>query len=235
MKIFICDDNKTITANVENFLDDMSIPDVEVEVFYSGDKLIEYIDQGERANIFLLDIEMEGSNGIEVGKHIRKYDEKSIIIYMTSHKDYVYDVFEVLPFRFLVKPLDEDLFKKAISESIKRIYDNNKFYFFKVERTTHQIPYDEILYFEGRGRKVCIHTKKGEYEFYKKISEVMEEIDDNIFLRVHNSYIVNMDFIRSVLQKELILENDIIVPVSKAYKNDVNTKHVKYMIWKSGV
>ncbi len=235
MRIIICDDNKSIASYVENSIDEMAIPSVEVEVFYSGDSLVEYLKKGEKASIFLLDIEMEGKNGIDVGKYIRSVDEKAIIIYMTSHKDYVYDVFEVLPFRFLVKPVDSELLKKVLKESINKIYSDNKFYFFQIERTRYQIPYDEILYFEGRGRKVCIHTKTDEYEFYKKISQVYEELDQNIFLRVHNSYIVNMDYIRSVVQNEVCLFDKTVIPVSKSYKDEVSSKHVKYMIWKSGV
>lgn len=218
MKIIIYDDNKAMAAYIENSLEKMNVPNLELDVFYSGESLVEYLKKNDKADIYFLDIEMDGLNGIDVGKIIRKDDKNSVIIYMTLHKDYVFDVFEVLSFRFLVKPFVEEEVLKVIGDALNHVLDNTKYYFFQVERSKYQIPYDEIIYFEGRGRKVCLHTKDEEYEFYSKISNVYDELDENIFLRVHNSYIVNMDYIRSIEKLEVILLNGISIPVSRSYR-----------------
>ena len=235
MKIVICDDNKSIASFVEECIEDMNIPNIDIEVFYSGNKLVEYLERGNKGNIYFLDIEMDGLNGIDLGRIIRSDDNSSLIIYMTMHKDYVFKVFEALPFRFLVKPLVKDELLKVMKEALDHIQGSNNFYFFKIERTNYQIPYKDIIYFEGRGRKACIHTKDGEYEFYSKISDIYEELDQKIFLRVHNSYIVNMDYIRSIEKMEVVLSDDITVPISRSYRAEVGEKHMKYIVWKSGV
>lgn len=234
MKVVICDDNITIASSIEGIIDKMNIPNIDIEVFYSGDKLVDYIKNGNRANLYFLDIEMDGLNGIEVGRIIRQNDGSSLIVYMTMHKDYVFQVFEVLPFRFLVKPFTEE-FMTVMRDSINHIRESNNFYFFKIERSNYQLPYQDIVYFEGRGRKVCIHTKNEEYEFYGKIGDVYSEIDQTVFLRIHNSYIVNMDYIRSIDKANIDLLDDVKVPISRAYRSDVVNKHMKYIIWKSGV
>lgn len=59
-------------------------------------------------DIVFMDIEMSVLNGIETAKKIRKSNQKMVIIFVTDYQEYVYDVFDVLPFRFLRKPCSEE-------------------------------------------------------------------------------------------------------------------------------
>lgn len=235
MNVIICDDNRKFASMVEEALMELELINIEYEVFYSGESLCSYLSDGNSASIYFLDIEVEEKDGIEVGNFIRKKDDKAVIIFMTQHREYVYRVFECLPFRFVEKPFLKEKIQKVFQESLDYIYASRKFYFFKIGKTQYQIAYDDILYFEGRGRKVCICTKQGNYEFYGKIQTTFEELDANIFVRVHISYIVNMDAIRSIEIKDLVLSDGTELPISKPYRIETKQNHMKYMMWKSGV
>ena len=220
---------------VESALLEMNFPNMQYEVFYSGEHLFDYTLKGNFANVYFLDIEMDGKNGVEIGSLIREKDDKAVIIFMTQHREYVYQVFQCLPFRFLEKPFKKETIQKIFRETVDYIYMSRKFYFFKIGKTQYQIAYDDILYFEGKGCKVSVCTKQGIYEFYGKIPEVFQELDENLFVRIHISYIVNMDAIRIIEARDIILSDKTALPVIKPYRTEVKQKHMQYMMWKSGV
>ena len=103
MKIAVCEDNQVVAAYLEDYLSSLDIQNIECEIFTSGDDLIHCMEQDKTSfNILLMDIEMPGRNGIETAAFVRERDKNALIIFITDHKEYVYDVFDVLPFRFLI-------------------------------------------------------------------------------------------------------------------------------------
>lgn len=104
MNIAICDDN----VNFVNWLEEIVLhAPHEVDIFLDGGELLSYIDKSRSSyDTIFLDIEMNGLNGIETAKKIRKNNQNVLIIFVTEYQEYVYDVFEVLPFRFLKTQLN---------------------------------------------------------------------------------------------------------------------------------
>ena len=123
---------------------------------------------------------------------------------------------------------------EKVRECLEHLNLTGQYYFFKMDRAQHQTPYDEIRYFEGRGRKVCMHCEEKDYEFYEKISTVAKGLDDSLFCRIHVSFVVNMDKIRELCDTEVVMENGERLPISKAYRQEVREKHLNYMMMKSG-
>lgn len=235
MLIVICDDDRKTASLVEETILGMELPEVETEVFTSGESIYSWLGSGGKAGVYFLDIEIGSTDGVQLAGEIRKRDESALIVFMTQHREHVYKVFECLPFRFMEKPFTEKQVRKVTGECMEYMRTCRKYFFFKEGKCTHQISCDDILYFEGRGRKVCIRTKNGEQEFYGKINSVFEELDRSIFLRIHASYIVNMDAIRKVNVTDIMLSDGTVLPVSRTYRDSVQGEHMKYMLWKSGV
>lgn len=235
MRIAICDDNKVTTACIEEYITSLPFKDIKYDVFYSGDDLIKYIENNQITyNIYFMDIEMPGRTGIETSKYIRIRDKNALIIFVTDHKQYVYDVFDVLPFRFLAKPIDQESLNTVLGEAVEYIRKMKQVFFFKQGKAQLQVPFDEVLYFAGNGRKVRIVTIETEYEYYDKISNIKDQIDMNLFLQIHASYLVNMDKIRLIKDNEVLLENKEVLPISKKFKKEVKELHLKYMEWRCG-
>lgn len=235
MHISICDDNVVFASKIEEVIVRMKIFDAETEVFTSGDELLAFCETEERSQIYFLDIEMPGTDGIETARRIREKDSRALIVFMTQYHEHVYSVFEVLPFRFMRKPFTDDDVRQIMNACLEQLKMSQRYYFFKCERVQRQIPYDEIIYFEGRGRKVCLHSTSGEYEFYEKISSVAEDVDKENFCRIHVSFVINMDAVRAVRDTEVELRDGMILPISKAYRQEVKQYHLEYMIRKSGM
>lgn len=233
--IAICDDNPLIAGYVEECLMDMPINDISCEVFLSGSDLISHIENNAKAKeypIYFMDIEMPGIDGIETSRYIRSRDSKAVIVFITSHKEYVYQVFEVLPFRFLTKPVTKEKLHTVLRDAIGHIQTMRQLFFFKIERTQYQVPFDKILYFESAGRKIKLVTLSAEYEFYGKLSNIIDELDRNIFVQLHNSYLANMEYITCISEAELTLENGNSLPISKKYRKAVKQQHLNFIAWR---
>lgn len=233
MRIAVCEDNNIVAAFMEDYIASMDAENIEYEIFTSGDDLIHYMEQENVTfNILFMDIKMPGRNGIETSAYVREKDKNALIIFITDHKEYVYEVFDVLPFRFLIKPVTREALNLVMKKAFEHFNLTKQVFFFKQNKTQLQVAFDEIIYFEGNLRKVRLVTTGGEYDFYGKISEVVKKLDGNLFLQIHNSYIVNMDQIRKISESVVLLKSGIALPISKKYREYVRQKHIQYMAWR---
>ena len=233
MKIAVCEDNNIVAAYLEDYLSSLGVQNIEYEIFTSGDYLIRDMEQEKTSfNIFLMDIEMPGRNGIETSAYVRAHDKNALIIFITDHKEYVYEVFEVLPFRFLIKPVTQEALNGVMKKAFEHFNLTNQVFFFKQNKKQLQVDFNEIIYFEGNLRKVRLVTSEVEYDFYGKISDVVKQLDGNLFLQIHNSYIVNMSQIRKISDSAVVLKSGVNLPISKKYRDEVRQKHIQYMAWR---
>lgn len=230
IRVAICDDNIYLANSIENDILHLSDEELSCDVFQSGAELTNYLKSGEKPyNIYFMDIEMPLQNGIETASIIRKEDKDALIIFITNHKEYVYDIFEVLPFRFLQKPVSNDNLRCILVDAIEHIRLSGQMFFFQIGHEKYQLHYQEIIYFEGAGRKVIIKTGAQDFEIYDKISNIAARLNHNLFCQIHASYIVNMDCIRSIKNMDIVLQNSIQLPISKKYRNHVKQAHLSFL------
>lgn len=233
--IAICDDNPYFAGYLESQLAAAPVPGLRYEVFLSGDELLKYMETNNvQFHIYFLDIEMPGSNGILTANAIRKSDKHALILFLTSHREYVYQVFEALPFRFLSKPVSENDLREALYAAMNHILTTEKLFFFRTRREQFQIPYEDICYFESRAHKIKLYTDSDPYEFYGKLGDICPALDQTLFCRIHSSYIVNMEQIRSIGETELTMRGKAVLPISKAYRKSVRSRHMEFMKWRCG-
>ena len=220
MRIAICDDSKENLALLEDAVEKIYIRDVEIDCFYNGDSLLSYLEKKEEFyyQIYLLDIEMPGINGLDVARRIRGMDKRAIIIFVTAYSDYVFSSFEVQPFRFVNKPIDLQKLESVINAAVNFIYTSKKYIFISVEKAKIQICCENIMYFEGDKRKVNVYTIDEEYSFYSKMSDLENMVDNSWFVRIHVSYLVNMDYVKELYLDEIVLTNGKHLPISKKYR-----------------
>ena len=233
IRIAVCEDSIPVQAQIEDHISEM-LTDCPVEVFSSGEELLSFLSREKRRfSLYLMDISLPGISGIETAAAIRERDPYALIIYITDYKEYVYEVFETLPYRFITKPIDKDIFHKAISDAVNYITDRGELFHFHVDRIQYQIPFQEIIYFESNLRRVTLHTGKEAFSFYGRLRDLSEHLNPMLFVRTHASYLVNMEFIRSIRDAEVLLSTGEHIPVSRKYRPSVRDKHLEYMKWRA--
>lgn len=204
IKIAICDDDKNIAAKVENILEEIgkeNLLKISIDVFYSGESLQKFYENGNTYDLIYLDIEMTMLNGIEVAKYIRERDRYTIIIYISSHEEYLIQLFEVEPFRFIRKPIDMAVFNKYFMEAYNKILREEVYFQYNFRRNNVKILYNNIVYFESRGRYINIIQKDGKEDRFNGKLNAIEEIvnrSNHPFLRVHQSYLINFHYIKKI-------------------------------------
>lgn len=223
LHIVMCDDDQHQRKEVRKYLDEcMESDSYDLHEAESGERLLELVKE-KPVDIALLDIEMEGMNGIETGHKIRTIYPDAVIVYITSHDDYARDAFKVSAFQYLSKPLDHMEFFQVMQTAVTRNkeiqYRKKRERHFLIERRSIKInlPYSNILYFEKNRHKVVIRSTTGPYELYASFKEIMELLDMDCFVQCHQGYIVNVDKILGYKDRVITLkERDVTLPVSKA-------------------
>lgn len=231
IKIAICDDDVIMTSTIDMIVAQCfeSKSEYEVDIYFSADWLNSVLEE-HRYNIYILDIEMQGMNGLELARSIRKKDEDAVIIFMTSYSDYMQRAFDVRAFNFLNKPIDEVRAKQVILKAIAFVEDNRKNFIFKKGRTINAIYYRDILYLESVDRFIVVHTEKEDIKYYGRIRELMNSLNCRLFARVHNSYIINMNYVKTIEKDKVILKDDTYLTLSKKYIKCFNQQYQNYIL-----
>lgn len=229
LRIAICDDELKTAHELEHLIQAMPFQNLETEIFLSGNELLNHFLISDSYNIVLLDIEMPSINGIETAIKLREIDSNVILIYITAYKEYVYEIFKTLPFRFLEKPASYDNLFEVIQDALFHIEETKCYFFYKKGNTAFQIQAKDILYFEAANRKIQIHTKDGIDTYYGKFKKLMEQLNTERFLQIHTSYIVDMDYIVSFNEKTIALSNGTILPVSLKYRDSARMGHLNFL------
>jgi len=220
LQIAICDDEKIICQQFEDMLADISKninENFEVEVFYSGEELCRYLNEGNRFGLIFLDIELHEINGVEVGKKVREEmnDESTQIVYVSGKESYAMDLFEVRPLNFLVKPVSKVKIESVIIKAIKLQEKHNNFYEYKNGNVNFSIPITDILYFESDGRKVNIILIDEAKSFYGKLSLIEEQLNSVDFIMIHKSYLINFNHVIEYTYDYVKMSNKEVLTISQ--------------------
>ena len=184
IKIAICDDEKYFVDTVEKMLKiyaEKNGKDFVIKKYTKPLQLMESLK--EEFQIFFLDIEMPAMDGMELVDIIRRHDEKSIILFVSSHNEFLGVGYKYDVQNFITKPITQ--VQKYIAVK------NQKGYF--------KLFLSDIEYIETVKRKVLFHLRNGNQEDgYFKMRDLEERLEKYYFVRCHNGIIVNVDCIESL-------------------------------------
>lgn len=187
---------------------------------------IKFLKQNE-VDVIFLDIEMPDFSGLDMLKSIPELPQ---VIFVTSNREYAVEAFEHSVCDFLVKPVDFSRFVKAservvpksqgTTESNEADSANKKYIFIKVDTRFVKLNLDDILYLEANGDYVVFKTMNKGYIVHTTMKKINDKLPDNKFIKVHRSYIVNIDKIVDIEDTTLLIDKKII-PVSRSKKDDL--------------
>lgn len=231
VKICICDDNKVIHQEIKNFL----IPFFSNSNFpmiidcYSGEEIINHYSTSQIYDIVFLDIEMAKINGIKAAEEIRKYAPETIIIFVSSHKNYVFDAFRCEALHFIVKPIRQEEFNDVFNRALHKYRLLNDRFPVSWKHTRSNLRINDILYIEGYRRRLKVHTINEEYDHIGKISDAYEELKAHGFILIHQGFLVNMHYIQSFRSDEAVLLNGEKLMISVRKRAEALQMYDKYI------
>ena len=183
-------------------------------------------------DVVFMDIVLKSQNGIYVAETILEEYPHIKMVFITSFIERVIDIFRIDPTYFLLKPIEKNYLKDALYKVI-RLTDEEHADVVKIgsgngRNHLMSIKTRNIYYIEGDRRQVTFYLQNTMHTAYKKLDELEAELKSN-FLRVHQSYIVNMDKIKEVNKNMIVLYNDITIPISRSKSKEVIEKISEYM------
>lgn len=229
MRIALCDDQieyaETLLVKLKSF---EAFSCAKLDLFSSGDQLLQSMEKGNIYDLFFLDIDMPGIDGLELGKRLNSYCKKAIIIFVTNHEKYAIDAFDCDACGYLLKNCDEDRFSGTIEKAIRRYRVLNQNIFLDTETGTATIPVDSILHIEYSGRRCHYHTTSGEYIIRRSLNSALSELQEFGFIRIHQYRIVNLAKIRMIQKNSLVLVDNSIIELSRYRRNEALQRYVEF-------
>lgn len=240
MKITICDDTLTDLENTESLILKYAKNNninIDIEKHNHPTSLINQVSfKPEEYRIFFLDIVMQ-KNGIDVARLINKLCKNAIIVFTTSSKEFAIDAFDVNAYHYLLKPLDQNKTFECI-ESILSLTNNTTPNVFQVktnDKNILTIDVKDVSYIESISRRIAIHLKNNEVILStslraKFLDSIPFDYKNCNFLNCHASYIVNMNDIKGITDKNFTMKNGDIIPISKNLFSQVKKTYIQYLV-----
>lgn len=229
MKIAICDDEIYSQKQLYEYIKEYDfVQHFETTCFSTGEELIQSL-KSNHIDIIFLDIEMDKIDGIDTAKLIRINDKKAIIIFVSSHKERVFDSFDCEAFNFITKPFTQEKFNDVFTKAIEKYKFLNKSLTISWRGTTVELPIEKIKYFESYKKHIIFHTYDGEFQMIANLSDKLKELSSYGFLQIHQGYVVNMNLISRFDGLDIILVDGTKVPMSLRKKSTVLSEYAKYV------
>lgn len=196
LKLAICEDIKKEAENLIKILDDSSY-DIDYDIFNNGEDLLGNCKQNYY-DLFLLDIYMNGINGVKVAETIRKTDENVPIAFITTSTDHTLEGYRLKALRYIEKPFN----KNDIDDILKLSFlqkENKPSLVIKKNKNIVKVPFSDIIYLEQFDHIVEIHTNnRTVIKAYDKIKNLLRQFDETEFFYSHKSFIVNLNYIKFI-------------------------------------
>lgn len=238
IKVVICDDDDFDIETAKKYLVKYIAErkeDIVFELFNSSCELLENLNEGKYYDIYLLDIMMAGLDGIELGKEIRKHQEHAFIIYLSVSEDYALESYQVTALHYLLKPIEEKAFFLALDKAFAQISHNESKITIRTKRGIAVLPVHQIVYAEYLNHSVKYHTAMREdiisivtrEPFSETIKALMQ---DDRFLRCHQSFVVNMKYVKEIDKKEFRILDGSTVPISSSLYAHTKNSYLNYLL-----
>lgn len=218
INIAICDDNQLFLNSLADTVSHLVKSEHNIFKFTKAKDLLNRIEDysGESIDIVITDIEMPELNGVNMAKELKNTQPRIQFIFVTNYTEYIQEVFTVNPVYYILKPVDENKLSEALEKAISQLSESDKRCFnVTTKNKIVRIRLDDIKYVESYSRKIIVHEIRRNTELLMKLDDFEKELPP-YFLRIHKSYSVNMNMIRSINNNRIELFSGEVLPVAKA-------------------
>lgn len=195
----------------------------------------------ENVDTIFCDINMPDLNGLDF---VRSLAEPPLIVFTTAYSQYAIDGFKVNALDYLLKPFGQPEFQR-VAMKVKKQYElmhhisggdtdkvtedvntesisiSGDILFVKVDYRIVRVSVPEIEYIEAQSEYFKIHIKDGQsLMVLMSIKRMTELLPKDKFVRIHRSYIVNMNYVKEIARMRINMGSGVVLPIGDSYKED---------------
>lgn len=238
LKIAICDDDIKDCSIIHHHLEHYGIQfdiDYQIREYTSAEQLLLDYNKSYPFHILFLDVEMPIMNGLELAKHIRQHKDKQVIIvFISNYPRYMQDSFEVHPFHYLTKPVNEQEFQKVMSQIVQE-FETSTIHKVVIHEDKQEelVNINDLLYIEAQ------NGKKGQLSFVLSDKTLQskgvlidweKELSPHHFILCHRGILVNINHIHYIKERNVVLKNGIILPLSRRKEKELRMLFSKHIL-----
>lgn len=231
MNIIICDDERLDAEHAKSILlSCKGVQEEDITILTPQEMHLGLEVQDIKCDIAIMDIEYESRqfNGITLSKEINKKLPLCQIIYLTWMLEFAPEVYDTIHCYFVLKQNEEKMLPRAMEKAIQIYRDQVDHEI--IELRNHgkmlYVRQADILYAERQDRVVQIHTAQGTYQCYQSLTKIMKLLGRN-FLRCHGGYVVNYNYIDTVMRENVILSNGTEIPIGRTYRTSFHEQYMR--------
>lgn len=226
IKCIAIDDEPLALKQIGSYIDKTPFLET-VALCHSAFKAMEYLADND-VDLMFVDINMPDLNGMDF---VKSLTQKPQIIFTTAYSEYAIDGFKVDALDYILKPISYAVFLKSANKAktwfelnhqqAEIIQTSPDSLFVKSEYKMIRIFFSEINYIESSNEYIKIHLISGRHiTTLIRLKVIEEQLPADKFMRVHRSFIVNLDRVKVIERNRIIFEPDIYIPVGEQYKDN---------------
>lgn len=219
IKCIVVDDEPLSVSLLGNYVQKIPF----FELVFSTENPIEALEfiQKNEADLIFLDIQMPELSGINFMKII---GNKMKYILTTAYAEYALEGYEHNVIDYLLKPISFARFEKSALKAKERFPNEdsrNSYFFIKSSGQQYRILFDDIFYVESIKDYVNIKTENQEYIILDTLKSLENQLPEN-FVRVHKSFILNLEKIEKIEGKNAVLNSGKEIPIGETFRNNLH-------------
>ncbi len=203
MKILLVDDNRNDLKIIETEISKYFI-DYQIELLNNLDQLYEI-----EADLLFLDVVINDQESFLFGQRYLELYPNSTLIFISSYDHFIYQSYHQNSFFFIRKSNFNDDFKQFVEKYNYRQTKRNKTLSIIFHRQKINVLLNEIIYIKSKRNQIYIYTNHITYLAYQSLSDTARQLNQPNFHRFNGYIIINLDYIKEIGDKKLLMTNDI--------------------------
>lgn len=235
-RIAICDDEILFTKELKELISGYMMEKglvFEIDTYSSGEALTGLGIEVVKYTAVFLDINMEKIDGIMAAEKIREVSREVFIVFVTAYVNYSLEGYRLDAVRYLLK--GNTNFQSTVNECMDAIMDKLNYTVAKREfdfkEGTKEVSLERLLYIESKLHKLEFHVMEDDmkiYTMYETLNAMEDRLAANEFIRIHQSYLVNIKYIKNVARYKVVLTNGVELVIPKARYTYVKEQFISY-------
>lgn len=221
LRISICDDEQDMLSKVQEVTElffRTHCVDYSINTYQHSDNLQYDLQDGISYDLFLLDIEMPGMDGMALAKELNTVLPMAKIIFITSHLEYAIAAYEYSVFRYIPKNMIDEKLTAALKDFYK-LYglERNSYYLIKVKNHVEKLSYRDIFYVLKDGKYAVFYLRNRQIASIRKtLSQVFSEINQKYFYFADRGCIINLVNVMGMDGETIVMPDGQHITISKS-------------------
>lgn len=234
VKVALCDDDTGMLNQLRVLLKrycEAYNKEIDDTAFHSPLELLFEIERGVRFDILFLDILLPGENGIHTAQEIREYDSNVKIIFLTSSSEFAVQSYTVDAYYYQLKPIEEEKFF-CLMDSVLAACEKEETdsLVLQCKNGVTRIRLRDLEYCEIIHRTLQLHLSNGNvYESIGSLNALSRQLESHGgFLRVHRSFIINLEYVQDISYKAITMSCLTKIPVPRGKYKEIKDAFLEY-------